>query len=142
MPVSRLARHASKRGFKNEGRVGGSSAAARGGTSRGPGHGREYDQAMSGFEIADSETRVVLYEEQSVVGKRTVRKWRVRLEKDAASGEETVQEVRKERIERRIASTGELAAFRGIRGVPVTRVVRVSAEEGDRWQGWQAACRR
>jgi uncharacterized protein (TIGR02271 family) len=58
------------------------------------------DEAMSGPEISESEHEVTLREEEPVVEKRTVPKERVRLEKDAETGEEQVSEqVRKERVE-------------------------------------------
>ncbi|HEY8583792.1 MAG TPA: PRC and DUF2382 domain-containing protein [Capillimicrobium sp.] len=56
--------------------------------------------AMDGPAISEEEHEVVLHEEQPVVGKRTVPKERVRLDKDTVTEERQVsEEVRKERIE-------------------------------------------
>jgi uncharacterized protein (TIGR02271 family) len=58
------------------------------------------DQALDGPAISEEEHEVVLHEERPVVGKETVPKERVRLEKDTHTGEETVtDEVRKEQID-------------------------------------------
>jgi uncharacterized protein (TIGR02271 family) len=57
------------------------------------------DAATSGPELSEAEHEVVLHEEQPVVEKRTVPRERVRLDKEAVSGEEQVaEEVRKEQI--------------------------------------------
>lgn len=56
--------------------------------------------AMAGPEISEEEHEVVLHEETPVVEKRTVPKERVRLDKEAVAGEESVsEEIRKERVE-------------------------------------------
>jgi uncharacterized protein (TIGR02271 family) len=58
------------------------------------------DAAMRGPDISEAEHEVVLHEEQPVVDKRTVPKERVRLDKEAVTGEEQVtEEVRKEQID-------------------------------------------
>jgi uncharacterized protein (TIGR02271 family) len=58
------------------------------------------DAAMAGPDISEAEHEVTLREEEPVVEKRTVPKERVRLDKDAVSGEEQVaEEVRKEQID-------------------------------------------
>jgi len=58
------------------------------------------DAAMAGPDISEAEHEVTLHEEQPVVEKRTVPRERVRLEKDAVTGEEQVaEEVRKEQID-------------------------------------------
>jgi uncharacterized protein (TIGR02271 family) len=58
------------------------------------------DAAMRGPDISEAEHEVVLHEEQPVVEKRTVPKERVRVDKEAVTGEEQVaEEVRKERID-------------------------------------------
>jgi uncharacterized protein (TIGR02271 family) len=58
------------------------------------------DAAMRGPDISEAEHEVVLHEEQPVVEKRTVPRERVRLDKEAVTGEEQVaEEVRKERID-------------------------------------------
>jgi uncharacterized protein (TIGR02271 family) len=58
------------------------------------------DQALDGPEISDEEHEVVLHEEVPVVGKQTVPKERVSLQKDTLTEERAVsEEVRKERIE-------------------------------------------
>jgi uncharacterized protein (TIGR02271 family) len=65
------------------------------------------DQAMAGPEISEEEHEVVLHEEEPVVGKRTVPKERVRMDKDTVSEEQGVsEEVRKERIEAEGADRG------------------------------------
>jgi uncharacterized protein (TIGR02271 family) len=57
------------------------------------------DAATSGPGVTDSGQEVVLHEEQPVVEKRVVPKERVRLDKEAVTGEEQVtEELRKERI--------------------------------------------
>lgn len=57
-------------------------------------------RATSGPEISEEEHEVVLHEEEPVVGKRTVPKERVRMDKDVVTEERGVsEEVRKERIE-------------------------------------------
>jgi uncharacterized protein (TIGR02271 family) len=56
--------------------------------------------ALSGADISEDEHEVTLHEERPVVGKETVPKERVRLEKDKVTDERKVSgEVRKERIE-------------------------------------------
>jgi uncharacterized protein (TIGR02271 family) len=58
------------------------------------------DAATSGPELSEAEHEVVLHEEQPVVEKRTVPRERVRLDKEAVTGEEQVaEEVRKEQID-------------------------------------------
>jgi uncharacterized protein (TIGR02271 family) len=58
------------------------------------------DAATSGPDISEAEHEVVLREEEPVVEKRVVPKERVRLDKDAVTGEERlVEEVRKEQID-------------------------------------------
>jgi uncharacterized protein (TIGR02271 family) len=58
------------------------------------------DAAMAGPDISEAEHEVVLHEEEPVVEKRTVPRERVRLDKEAVSGEEQVaEEVRKEQID-------------------------------------------
>jgi uncharacterized protein (TIGR02271 family) len=58
------------------------------------------DAATSGPEISEEEHEVVLREEEPVVEKRVVPRERVRLDKEAVTGEERVaEEVRKEQIE-------------------------------------------
>jgi stress response protein YsnF len=58
------------------------------------------DAAMRGPDISEAEHEVVLHEEQPVVEKRTVPRERVRLDKEAVTGEEQVaEEVRKEQID-------------------------------------------
>jgi uncharacterized protein (TIGR02271 family) len=58
------------------------------------------DTATGGPEVPDSAQEVVLHEEEPVVEKRVVPKERVRLGKQAVTGEEQVtEEVRKERID-------------------------------------------
>jgi uncharacterized protein (TIGR02271 family) len=58
------------------------------------------DQALAGPEISEEEHEVVLHEEEPVVEKRVVPKERVRMEKEAVTGEAQIsEEVRKERID-------------------------------------------
>jgi uncharacterized protein (TIGR02271 family) len=58
------------------------------------------DAAMAGPDITEAEHEVTLREEEPVVEKRTVPKERVRLDKDAVTGEEQVdEEVRKEQVD-------------------------------------------
>jgi uncharacterized protein (TIGR02271 family) len=58
------------------------------------------DAATSGPELSEAEHEVILCEEEPVVEKRVVPRERVRLDKDAVTGEERVaEEVRKERID-------------------------------------------
>jgi uncharacterized protein (TIGR02271 family) len=58
------------------------------------------DQALDGPEISEEEHEVVLHEEVPVVGKETVPKERVSLQKDTITEEQQVsEEVRKEQIE-------------------------------------------
>jgi stress response protein YsnF len=54
---------------------------------------------MAGSDITESEHKVILYEEEPVVEKRTVPKERVRLDTDTVTEERQVGEVRKEQIE-------------------------------------------
>jgi uncharacterized protein (TIGR02271 family) len=58
------------------------------------------DAAMRGPDISEAEHEVTLHEEEPVVEKRTVPKERVRLDKEALTGEEQVaEEVRREQID-------------------------------------------
>jgi uncharacterized protein (TIGR02271 family) len=58
------------------------------------------DAAMRGPDISDGEHEVTTYEERPVVGKETVPKERVRLEKETVTDTETVGgEVRKEKVD-------------------------------------------
>jgi uncharacterized protein (TIGR02271 family) len=58
------------------------------------------DAAMAGPEISEAEHEVVLHEEEPVVEKQAVPRERVRLDKEAVSGEEQVAEqVRKEQVD-------------------------------------------
>jgi len=58
------------------------------------------DDALDGPDISEEEHEVTLHAEEPTVGKRTVPKERVRLDKDTVTDERTVsEEVRKERIE-------------------------------------------
>jgi uncharacterized protein (TIGR02271 family) len=58
------------------------------------------DAATSGPDISEEEHEVILREEEPVVEKRVVPKERVRLDKDAVTGEERVaEEIRKEQVD-------------------------------------------